>query len=78
MVLSGRVVLKGGRRGVAVGLLLVKLGGVMVGDLKRALTGVKSLLSSSVADAAASMRSCHLLSYSAVPACGSADIALRS
>lgn len=48
------------------GVLVVKLLGVMVeGELKRALTGVRSLLSSSVAEAAASMRSCHRLSYSA-------------
>lgn len=41
-------------------------------------TGVRSLLSSSVADAAASMRSSHRLPKRAAADCGSADMALRS
>jgi hypothetical protein len=42
------------------------------------LTGVRSLLSSSVAEAAASMRSSHRLPSMAAAACGSAEKALRS
>lgn len=44
----------------------------------RGLTGVRSLLSSSVAEAAASMRSSQRLPSMAAAACGSAEKAFRS
>jgi hypothetical protein len=45
---------------------------------KRWLTGVRSRLSSSVAEAAASIRSSHRLPNSAAAVCGSAEYAFRS
>jgi hypothetical protein len=73
-----------GREGRAVGLVrgrgylrgVVSYGDDLLGLGRR--TGVRSLLSSSVADAAASMRSSHRLPKIAAWVCGSADMALRS
>lgn len=47
-------------------------------DFAMLRTGVRSLLSSSVAEAAASMRSSHLLPRIAAAACGSAEKAFLS